>query len=227
MSPWMCSTCGGRPPACERDRVRTAYSRSRSLPTRWRPKKPDAPVTRIVMGLLSACGADRFLSGMHERMRILVDKSRIVKQIAAGGQRAPCEDTHALPAVPLVKLADLIWIEIRGGHLVVFGLKIAFEKTHFENSLIDGRSGNWDQNLKKGRNAVATIPIQCESNRCPHLVQGLTWKANNIEGVQAKAKFMTPSDHLLNTVQIELLANDLVQDPGNSGFDRDGQEFAT
>jgi hypothetical protein len=180
----------------------------------------------MVMGLLSAC-ADRFLSGMHERMRIFENQSRIVKKIAAGSQRAPYEDTHALPVVPAVKLADLIWIEIRGGHLVVFGLKFAFEETHFDNSLIDGRSGNWDQALKKGRDAVATIPVQCESNRYPHLVQGLTWKANDIEGVQAKAKFMTPSDHLLNTVQVELLLNDLVQDPGNSGFDRDGQEFAT
>src|SRR6516165_9188226 len=225
ISPWMCSTCGGRPSPFERDRVRTAYSRSRSLSTRWRPKKPDAPVTRMVMGLLPAC-THRFLSGMHERMRIFEDQSRIIREIAAGGQRAPYEDTHALPAVPLVKLADLIWIEIRGGHLVVFGLKTAFEETHFDNSLIDGRSGNWDQDLKKGRDAVATIPVQCESNRCFHLVQGLTWEANDIEGVQAKAKFMTPTDHLLNTVQVELLFNDLVQDPGNSGFDGDGQKFA-
>ena len=93
------------------------------------------------MGLLSAC-ADRFLSGMHERMRIFEDQSRIVKKIAAGGQRAPYEDTHA-PAVPGVKLADLIWIEIRSGHLVVFGLKIVFaERTFIRTSwLLTGRHG--------------------------------------------------------------------------------------
>jgi hypothetical protein len=86
----------------------------------------------MVMGLLSGC-ADRILSGMHERLRIFEDQSRIVKEIAAGSQRTPCEDAHALPAVMLVKLADLIWIEILGGDLVVFGLKSAFEETHFEN----------------------------------------------------------------------------------------------
>src|SRR5215469_15019196 len=109
ISPWKCLTCGGRPSPFERDRVRTAYSRRTSLSTRWRPKKPDPPVTRMVMGLLPAC-THRFLSGVHERLRIFEDQSGIVSEIAAGGQRAPYEDPHPLPAVPLVKLADLVWI---------------------------------------------------------------------------------------------------------------------
>src|SRR5215471_18455541 len=164
---------------------------------------------------------------MHERVRIFEDQSRVVNKIAARGQRAPYKDAHALQAVPLVKLADLLGIEILGGYLVVLGLKSAFEETHLENSLVDRRAGNWDQDLEKGRDAVAAIPVQSESYRGFHLFQGLTREANDIEGVQAKIKFMTPADHLLHPVQVELLFDDVVQDPLNSRFDRDGQEFAT
>src|SRR5688572_20636035 len=99
---------------------------------------------------------------MPDRLRVLEHQPDVVDEIPPGSEGPQGEDPDPAPQVPAVEPADLLRIEVRGGHLVMLGLHLALEETALDDFAVDGRVGDGDQGLEEGGDPVPPVSAEGE-----------------------------------------------------------------